>query len=347
MAFEHINISINDLKPSAKFYFVQSALDYDNSKSVNSFQELTMLLVGTGANDVDDVLNINFNNKKSNDKQTIINNFLNNVNKDEQVDILGACYDKLKNTYEEADRLFQNIYGLSYELNNRFSIMLKDANYSIEEIEKIKELCELCLAQIKEAQIIVEENTGKTPEGFQMAFDYLYDVVVREIRSFREQLNGMDEEAQVPAIKEFVNNMNKTIQRYNPATNSFVEITTGESNFLDTKIVSNQYYDFYQKDLTKLFNLALLAKNNKLQEKDILDIYENTSELTLSVVRDALNQCYQNNTNAISTVVVNGKEYEVGKKYREDGPNGKPRIVSYDKLGNKYDITHGGIKIYD
>ena len=46
-------------------------------------------------------------------------------------------------------------------------------------------------------------------------------------------------------------------------------------------------------------------------------------------------------------VNINGKEYEVGKKYRENGPNGKPRIVSYDKLGNKYDITHGGIKIND
>jgi len=44
-------------------------------------------------------------------------------------------------------------------------------------------------------------------------------------------------------------------------------------------------------------------------------------------------------------VEVNGKEYEVGKKYQEKSPDGKPRIVIYDRLGNKWDIR--GFKVSD
>lgn len=42
-------------------------------------------------------------------------------------------------------------------------------------------------------------------------------------------------------------------------------------------------------------------------------------------------------------VKVNGKEYVVGKKYQEQGPDGKPRIVTFDRLGNKWDLR--GFKV--
>ena len=341
MAFEEIKL--DTLCSEARNYVNKNNIDYNNSKSIDSFWEANNLTLGLGVNDIEELLISNYENKKSSD-MSILKTFAEKTEWSEKQRIISNCSQKIKNFSTTMTDAFNSFYDTSNALNDSIQKInsTTDSEAIISKFEYIKDIFSQMLNTIGQVSTQMEYYNMDSSQIEDLLFFVMKHY--QDITNLISEIKDLNDDKKADKIKEFVDStFNKQVTRWNPVTNDFVQTTVVVANCIDTDVLMHKYKQDYFKDISNIELLQRLLQDKDTTKTNLIRLYTQANGLTKNILMNEVINA-QNNATNIKDYNAQEVNYNVRKEEKTTISSKKIIVIVCETVVNG---AVSNIKYYD